>query len=200
MYIVADVDQVVRTFNHVLETCGITTQGYASITRFGTVSVGDVDVSEVQKWDLTRTTRDLEDERSYVQALERLYTLKLVLEQQIGHSDDLYNTFGNIDKIFDLHLEFLLRIETAKTEQIDLSSALYILSERFHECYLPYISNHKRSLETAAQFYQDQRLGSNKIIPPDLQSTTESLSNFSMSLARPVVKFYNYIQYLKVGA
>lgn len=159
---------------------------------------------------LLKITRTLQEERTYLNSLEHLYTLKRVLKEhehlswELYETWDLYKTFGRIDQIFDLHLEFSLHIENAERENTeskdtDLSDTLYLLRHRFHSCYIPYIGNHKRSLETAVKFYNDHTLGSNKAIPPELRSTTENLTNFSMSLAKPVVQFYNYITYLKVG-
>jgi cell division control protein 24 len=122
--------------------------------------------------------------------------MKRAVEQKIPISvDDIHNIFGNIDRILDLHLEFLLRIETAKADDSVWSETLYSLHERFEECYLPYIGNHKRTLEIAARSYHLLRLIEH--IPPELKKMTESLGNFTASLAKPVVQFFGYISLLK---
>lgn len=182
--------KVVQVLNRVVEIPWVISLESPSVGESAIGLIGDDQIPDLQIRICLRA------ERNYVKKLERLYKMKRVLEQRTPFlSDDIHSTFGNIASILNLHLEFLVRVETAKSDESVWSNTLYALRERFQECYLPYIGNHKRSLEIAAKSYLVIR--SIRTLPPELKRIGESLSNFTATLASPVVHFFNYITSLK---
>ncbi|KAG4436220.1 hypothetical protein IFR05_008316 [Cadophora sp. M221] len=134
----------------------------------------------------------VETERKYVQSLEQLVNLKIIInESNLLPMDVTHRIFLNIEAILNFGRSFLAKIEMMYSLPNDKQEwgSLFTEDEEAFGVYLPYIANRQKSTATAAQEFN--------LISRIDHALTVDINTLEMFLVRPLPRLLKYPIILK---
>lgn len=135
----------------------------------------------------------VDTERKYVQDLENLHELKMLIEQKgVVPGDVVHAIFLNINAILDFQRRFLIRIETTNSQpdaRQDWGAPFHNYEDGF-EIYQPFIANQRKAADIAKREFDKLHLAGHPVV--------EDFNTLDGFLLKPMQRLVKYPLLLKV--
>lgn len=135
----------------------------------------------------------VDTERKYVQDLENLHELKMLIEQKgVVPGDVVHAIFLNINSILDFQRRFLIRIETTNSQpenRQDWGGPFHNYESGF-QIYQPFIANQRKAADIAKREFDKLHLAGHPVV--------EDFNTLDGFLLKPMQRLVKYPLLLKV--